>query len=99
MKLVAEVLKTPSFDENEFEKLKQEEPAGIESQRSEPQAIAFNQYRRIDFALSSKRIFVMSVHSMKTWRALKQPPSIRSASSTKSFYRSEQRVSHRGRGF
>ncbi|WP_409017653.1 M16 family metallopeptidase [Dyadobacter sp. CY323] len=47
LKLVAEVLKTPAFDENEFEKLKQEELAGIESQRSEPQAIAFNQYRRI----------------------------------------------------
>nr|WP_229247951.1 pitrilysin family protein [Dyadobacter sandarakinus] len=47
LKLVAEVLKTPSFDEGEFEKLKQEELAGIESQRSEPQAIAFNQYRRI----------------------------------------------------
>ncbi|MCE7043836.1 pitrilysin family protein [Dyadobacter sp. CY312] len=47
IKLVAEVLKTPSFDENEFEKLKQEELAGIESQRSEPQAIAFTQYRRI----------------------------------------------------
>ncbi|GGB92391.1 peptidase M16 [Dyadobacter sediminis] len=47
MKLVAEVLKTPAFDESEFEKLKQEELAGIESQRSEPQAIAINQYRRI----------------------------------------------------
>jgi zinc protease len=47
LKLVAEVLKTPAFDENEFDKLKQEELAGIESQRSEPQAIAFNQYRRI----------------------------------------------------
>jgi zinc protease len=47
MKLVAEVLKTPALDEGEFEKLKQEELAGIESQRSEPQAIAFNQYRRI----------------------------------------------------
>ncbi|MCF0043090.1 M16 family metallopeptidase [Dyadobacter fanqingshengii] len=47
MKLVAEVLKNPAFDETEFEKLKQEELAGIESQRSEPQAIAFNQYRRI----------------------------------------------------
>jgi zinc protease len=47
LKLVAEVLKTPAFDESEFEKLKQEEFAGIESQRSEPQAIAFNQYRRI----------------------------------------------------
>ncbi|WP_409014752.1 M16 family metallopeptidase [Dyadobacter aurulentus] len=47
LKLVAEVLKTPAFDEGEFEKLKQEELAGIESQRSEPQMIAFNQYRRI----------------------------------------------------
>ncbi len=47
LKLVAEVLKTPAFDEGEFEKLKQEELAGIESQKSEPQAIAFNQYRRI----------------------------------------------------
>lgn len=47
MKLVAEVLKTPSFDETEFEKLKQEEFAGIESQRSEPQAIAITQYRRL----------------------------------------------------
>ncbi|WP_221394220.1 pitrilysin family protein [Dyadobacter sp. NIV53] len=47
LKLVAEVLKTPAFDESEFEKLKQEELAGIESQRSEPQAIAVNQYRRI----------------------------------------------------
>ena len=47
MRLVAEVLKNPSFEESEFEKLKQEELAGIESQRSEPQAIAFNQYRRI----------------------------------------------------
>jgi len=47
LKLVAEVLKTPSFNEDEFEKLKQEELAGIESQRGEPQAIAFNQYRRI----------------------------------------------------
>ncbi len=47
LKLVAEVLKTPSFDETEFDKLKQEEFAGIESQRSEPQAIAITQYRRI----------------------------------------------------
>ena len=47
LKLVADVLKNPSFDENEFEKLKQEELAGIESQRSEPQAIAFNEYRRM----------------------------------------------------
>ncbi len=47
MKLVAEVLKTPAFSESEFEKLKQEQLARIESQRSEPQAIAINEYRRI----------------------------------------------------
>ena len=47
LKLVADVLKNPSFDENEFEKLKQEEIAGIEAQRGEPQVIAFNEYRRI----------------------------------------------------
>ncbi|WP_409049442.1 M16 family metallopeptidase [Telluribacter sp. SYSU D00476] len=47
MKLVAEVLKQPAFDANEFDKLKQEQLAQIESQRSEPQAIAINEYRRI----------------------------------------------------
>jgi zinc protease len=47
VKLVAEALKTPALDETEFEKLKQEELAGIESQRSEPQAIAINAYRRL----------------------------------------------------
>lgn len=47
MKLVAEVLKTPALDEGEFEKLKQEELAGIESQRGEPQAIAITQFRRL----------------------------------------------------
>ncbi|GHB77043.1 M16 family metallopeptidase [Persicitalea jodogahamensis] len=47
MKLVADVLKNPSFEASEFEKLKQEELAQIEAQRSEPQAIAINEYRRI----------------------------------------------------
>ncbi|HEV7349989.1 pitrilysin family protein [Telluribacter sp.] len=47
MKLVAEVLKQPVFDANEFEKLKQEQLAQIEAQRSEPQAIAINEYRRV----------------------------------------------------
>lgn len=47
MKLIADVLKTPSFDATEFEKLKQEELAQIESQRSEPQAIAINEFRRV----------------------------------------------------
>ncbi|MFZ2906549.1 MAG: pitrilysin family protein [Cyclobacteriaceae bacterium] len=40
LKLVSEVLKDPVFPADEFEKLKNEEIAGIESQRSEPQAIA-----------------------------------------------------------
>jgi zinc protease len=47
IRLVADALKNPVFDDNEFEKLKQEELAGIESQRSDPQAIAFNAYRRV----------------------------------------------------
>ncbi len=47
MNLVAEILKEPAFDANEFEKLKQEQLAQIEAQRSEPQAIAINEYRRV----------------------------------------------------
>ncbi|MPR32211.1 M16 family metallopeptidase [Salmonirosea aquatica] len=47
MKLVADVLRNPAFDANEFEKLKQEQLAQIEAQRSEPQAIAINEFRRI----------------------------------------------------
>lgn len=47
LKLVAEILKEPTFDANEFEKLKQEQLAQIEAQRSEPQAIAINEYRRV----------------------------------------------------
>lgn len=46
MRLVGDMLKNPSFDANEFEKLKQEQLAGIESQRSEPQAIAINTFQR-----------------------------------------------------
>lgn len=45
--LVGEILKTPTFPEEEFEKLKQEELAGIEQQRSEPGAIANNVYSRM----------------------------------------------------
>jgi zinc protease len=40
MKLVAEILREPSFPANEFEQLKQEELAHIESQRSEPTVVA-----------------------------------------------------------
>jgi zinc protease len=46
MKLVNEVLKNPTFPADEFEKAKTEEISGIESQRSEPQAIAFTKIQR-----------------------------------------------------
>lgn len=46
MKLVGEVLKNPTFPADEFEKAKTEEISGIESQRSEPQAIAFTKMQR-----------------------------------------------------
>lgn len=44
--LVAEILREPSFPENEFEQLKQERLTGIESQRSEPGAIVSNEMNR-----------------------------------------------------
>jgi zinc protease len=44
--LVAAVLKDPAFPADEFEKLKNEQLANIESQRSEPQAIAPNRFQR-----------------------------------------------------
>ena len=47
LKLVAEILREPAFPANEFEQLKQEQLAGIEQQRSEPQslaALAFQQH-------------------------------------------------------
>lgn len=40
MKLVAEILRDPSFPEDEFEQLKQEQLAAIEAQRSEPTQMA-----------------------------------------------------------
>jgi zinc protease len=46
VKLVGEVFKEANFPADEFEKLKNEELANIESQRSEPQAIAFNKIQR-----------------------------------------------------
>ncbi|MEK6783291.1 MAG: pitrilysin family protein [Bacteroidota bacterium] len=46
MKLVAEVLKDPSFPAEEFEKYKLEQIAQIESQRSEPQSIAFTKIQK-----------------------------------------------------
>lgn len=44
--LLVTVLKDPSFPADEFEKLKNEQLAGIEAQRSEPQALAPNKYQR-----------------------------------------------------
>jgi zinc protease len=46
LKLVAEVLKEPTFPTDEFEKLKNEQLADVESQRSEPQAIAMTNIQR-----------------------------------------------------
>jgi zinc protease len=42
LKLVEQVLKDPAFPADEFEKLKNESITGIESQRREPTAVAFN---------------------------------------------------------
>jgi zinc protease len=47
VKLVGDLLKNPSFSQEEFEKMKEEQLAGIESQRSEPNALAFNAYNRM----------------------------------------------------
>ncbi len=46
IRLVGDMLKHPAFDANEFEKLKQEQLAQIEAQRSEPQSIAFTAFQR-----------------------------------------------------
>ncbi|MEW6732571.1 MAG: pitrilysin family protein [Acidobacteriota bacterium] len=46
IRLAAEVLREPAFPAEEFELLKQEQLAGLESQRSEPQAIGFNAFSR-----------------------------------------------------
>ena len=47
MRLVAEVLREPSFPENEFNQAKQELLAGLESQRSEPTAIGSIEFQRL----------------------------------------------------
>lgn len=46
IKLVAEILKEPAFPADEFEKLKNEQLAAIDANRSEPQAVAFNKIQR-----------------------------------------------------
>jgi len=47
LKLVVEVLKSPTFPSTEFESLRQETLAGIEQQRSEPMAMAQVAFRRL----------------------------------------------------
>ncbi len=46
LRLAAEVLKEPSFPESEFATLKQEELAGIEEQKSDPEALATQAFYR-----------------------------------------------------
>lgn len=45
--LAAEILKNPAFDEEEFEKLKEEQLAAIEENLSDPQALANNKFTRL----------------------------------------------------
>ena len=46
LRIVGDMLKHPAFDAGEFDKLKQEQLAQIESQRSDPQSLAFTAYQR-----------------------------------------------------
>ncbi|MEX1241655.1 MAG: pitrilysin family protein [Cyclobacteriaceae bacterium] len=46
LRLVDEVLKEPTFPADEFEKLKNERLTGIETRRSDPQAIVYNEIQR-----------------------------------------------------
>jgi zinc protease len=46
MRLIAEILREPSFPAKEFELIKQDEIAGVENGRSEPTLIAFNAFSR-----------------------------------------------------
>ncbi|MEP6802033.1 MAG: pitrilysin family protein [Acidobacteriota bacterium] len=46
LRLVAEILRTPTFPTSEFEQLKQENLAGIEQQKSDPNFIGQNAYQR-----------------------------------------------------
>lgn len=71
VKLVTEILREPSFPADEFEKLKNEEIAGIESQRSEPQSLAFIKLQKHinPYAKSDPRYvesFDESIQSIKT---------------------------------
>ena len=47
IRLAGEMLRTPSFPQEEFEKLIAEQLAGIEQQQSDPNALANNAYQRL----------------------------------------------------
>ncbi|MGI8788590.1 MAG: M16 family metallopeptidase [Pyrinomonadaceae bacterium] len=47
MRLVGEILREPTFPQSEFDQLKQETLTQIESQKSEPTAIAFTELNRV----------------------------------------------------
>ncbi|HUB81684.1 MAG TPA: pitrilysin family protein [Bryobacteraceae bacterium] len=47
LRLVAEVLREPSFPETEFAELKQQQIANIEANKSEPQFLAFLEWQRL----------------------------------------------------
>jgi zinc protease len=47
LRLVGEILREPAFPQSEFDLLKQETLTGIESQKSEPTAIAFTELGRV----------------------------------------------------
>ncbi len=46
LKLAAEILREPVFPEKEFEELRQENLAGLEQQKSEPEAVGMTAYQR-----------------------------------------------------
>src|SRR5262249_12676936 len=46
LRLVAEMLREPAFPPKEFDELRQQNLAGIEEQKSDPQAIGSNLYQR-----------------------------------------------------
>ena len=47
IRLVGEVLRKPAFPQNEFDKMKQEQLAGIEETKTDPTALAYNTFGRI----------------------------------------------------
>lgn len=47
IRLVGEILRKPAFPQNEFDKMKQEQLAGIEETKTDPTALAYNTFSRI----------------------------------------------------